>query len=375
MIRMKHLQLLIKPASSDCNLRCSYCFYMDESNKRDTFSYGRMSRETAETLIIKALDAAEESCTFGFQGGEPTLAGISFFEMFTELAEKINKQKHDGTIDIRYILQTNAVLLDEKWMKLLKRHHFLTGVSLDGGRTANDTNRKDAGGQGTFRQVIQNIRRLQEYKIDVNVLCVLNAQNAEKVEAIYHLFKKEGLIYQQYIPCLDPLGEKRGQRSWSLTPSLYADALMRLFDLWFTDITRGTPVSIREFDNWLMVLQGRKPAACAWMGTCSMQNVVEADGSVYPCDFYVLDDYRIGNVRDEGFEFSYKGEQFLFFKEYEKRGKECPKCKWYPLCRGGCARDYIECSDGIHNYFCESYQKFFAYAIERLEWLVPRITM
>lgn len=372
---MKHLQLLIKPASSDCNLRCRYCFYMDESNNRDIASYGRMSKETAEILIRKALDAAGEECTFGFQGGEPLLAGIAFFEMFTDLVEQINLQKYNNAITIRYILQTNATLLDDEWVKFLKKHHFLVGVSLDGMRTVNDTNRKDSNGQGSFRQVMKNIHKLQENKINVNALCVLNAQNIERIEAVYHLFKKEGLLYQQYIPCLDPLNENRGNREWSLTPEMYADALKKLFDLWFSDIVKGTPVSIREFDNWLMMLQGKGVSACAWMGKCSMQNVIEADGSVYPCDFYVLDNYKIGNVRDARFEFSEKWEESLFFKEHGKRGEECQKCRWYPLCRGGCARDYVHDSEGESNYFCEVYQKFFAYTIERLEWLASRLAI
>lgn len=375
MINMKHLQLLIKPASSDCNLRCHYCFYLDESSNRDVPSYGHMSEETTRILIDKALSAAEERCTFGFQGGEPTLAGLSYFESFTALVDKINSQKQKKSVDVRYVLQTNAVILDERWIEFLKKHHFLVGVSIDGVKTVNDKNRKDMNGQGTFQQVLKNVHRLQECKVDVNVLCVLNAQSVERIEAAYHFFKKEGLFYQQYIPCLDPLEENRGQREWSLTPELYADALRKLFDLWFSDIIQGTPVSIREFDNWLMMLQGRSPTACAWMGKCSMQNVIEADGSIYPCDFYALDNYRLANVKDERFEFSNQWEKSLFFQEQGKRRGACQKCRWYPLCRGGCARDYVRHPDGDYNYFCKAYQDFFAYVIERLEWLVPRVSL
>ena len=75
------------------------------------------------------------------------------------------------------------------------------------------------------------------------------------------VFKKEGFYYQQYIPCLDALGEEEGQHPWSLTPKVYGEALKELFDLWFEDIQKGNIVSVREFDNWLSILKGllRKP--------------------------------------------------------------------------------------------------------------------
>ena len=75
---MPSLSLLIKPSSGNCNVRCKYCFYHDEQENRDTFSYGFMSEETLEVLVKKALQYADRECSFGFQGGEPTLRGLDF---------------------------------------------------------------------------------------------------------------------------------------------------------------------------------------------------------------------------------------------------------------------------------------------------------
>ena len=47
---MKQISVLIKPASSLCNLRCRYCFYTDVSRNREVFSDGIMEEETAEKL-------------------------------------------------------------------------------------------------------------------------------------------------------------------------------------------------------------------------------------------------------------------------------------------------------------------------------------
>ena len=361
---MKHLQLLIKPASSNCNLRCQYCFYEDECENREIHSYGIMSTDLLETIVQKALETAELSCTFGFQGGEPTLAGLDFFKALIAYTKKYKKPQ----TKLFFSLQTNGTLLTEEWYPFLRENHFLVGVSLDGIKEIHDKSRLDATGNGTFQKVLKTAKTLQREGIETNILCVLTKQSAKKIRKIYQFLKKEGFYYHQYIPCLDPIGQERGQLPWSLTPPLYEQALKDLFDLWFHDLQTNTPVSIREFDNWILALKGYAPEACTQMGRCSMQNIIEANGDIFPCDFYVLDSYRIANIADKDFHFFEQPPMELppFFKEGLRRGETCKTCKWYPLCRGGCKRDYTA---NNQNYFCESYQHFFEYAIAKLEWL------
>src|SRR5699024_5362855 len=130
---------------------------------------------------------------------------------------------------------------------------------------------------------------------------VVNAQTAKKIQSIYTFFKKNGFRYLQFIPCLDPLGEEPGQRDYSLTPEAYGEFLCRLFDLWYKDLMNGEEVSIRQFDNYIQMLMGYPPESCGMSGVCSFQNVVESDGSVYPCDFYVLDEWKLGNLNINSF--------------------------------------------------------------------------
>lgn len=384
---MRQLQILIKPASSACDLRCRYCFYQDEAKHRQAGNRGRMSLQTARILIDKALGESEE-CVFGFQGGEPLLAGLEFYEAFTSYAEACKKPGQR----IFYTMQTNGMLLDESWMNFFKRKEFLVGISVDGVRRTHDENRIDASGNGTFSQVFENVKKLQGQKIPFHILCVLTAQTAKRIEAVYRFFVRKGFYGQQYIPCLDKLEHEacRGKESYSLTPKLYGEALCRLFDMWFQDVTSGVPVSIRQFENYVLMLQGAQPEACAMYGRCSMQNVIEADGTVYPCDFYALDAYEMGNIRDEDVDFQ---KLFLqaeagmrekgvlknpcqggaaFFREADRRDERCCSCRWYPLCRGGCRRDCFQNKGRYENYYCLAYQEFFAHAIEHLEWLAAR---
>lgn len=369
---MKELQLLIKPVSSACDLQCRYCFYKEEVTHRQKADCGIMSWETMEILIDKALKEAER-CVFGFQGGEPLLAGISFYRRFTSL---VSHKKREGQ-QIYYTIQTNGVALDDKWIEFFKKEQFLLGISLDGVRRTHDENRVDHKGEGTFEKVFDNLNKLKEQKVPFHILCVLNAQTAERIEAIYRFFMKKGFYEQQYIPCLDPLGEvEEGKYPYSLTVKQYQVALQHLFDLWFEDKVRGIPVYIRQFDNYVAMLGGGQPEACSMYGKCSMQNIIEADGTIYPCDFYALDEYRMGNITDPAVDFkvlkemSRDPQKAPFFTEAEKRDERCRLCRWYPLCRGGCRRDLIPFGDRSRNRYCEAYQQFFQTAIGRLEYLV-----
>lgn len=363
---MKELQLLIKPASAMCNMRCSYCFYEDEAACRKVPSYGRMTQDVMEATVKNAL-AASNSCVFGFQGGEPTLAGIEFYEKFIDTVEKNRQAKQN----ISYTIQTNGLALDKKWMEFFKKNNFLVGVSLDGIKAIHDRNRITPQGKETFAIVEKNAAEMKNMGIPVNILCVLTKQAAKKAYSIYHYLKKRGFYYQQYIPCLDPIGRRRGEEPYSLSAKDYGEALKTLFDLWAEDWLSENPVFVRNFDNWIHVLKGGDPEACAMYGRCNMQNVVEADGSIYPCDFYAVDEFCMGNVKTDSFQKLWKQslEETGFFADAAIRDHKCPACRWYPLCRGGCRRDcYV--TEGIQkNMYCGAFQEFFSYAIEKMEML------
>jgi uncharacterized protein len=150
---MPSISLLIKPASSDCNLRCKYCFYHSLSKNRSVESYGMMSESTLENIVKKALFEAEPQCTFAFQGGEPTLIGLDFYKKLIELEEKYNTKN----IKINNVIQTNSILIDEEWAEFLYDNNFLVGVSLDGPKDINNLHRIDALGKGTYNKIMKSI--------------------------------------------------------------------------------------------------------------------------------------------------------------------------------------------------------------------------
>jgi len=290
------LTILIKPASGSCNMHCQYCFYRDEQENRETASFGLMSRETAHVLIEKAFLEAEGSVTFAFQGGEPTLAGLEYYRDFTGFAA--HHPKRNGTT-VCYALQTNGYALTEEWADFFARNRFLVGVSLDGPKELHDRYRLDAVGKETYNRVKESLRLLEKYKVDFNILTVVTGSSARRAGKIYNYFRKEGYGFQQYIECLDPIGEIPGGHPWSLTPEKYGQFLKNLFDAWYFDRMSGKDTYNRYFENLLLMLDGQQPESCNMTGVCSSQWVVEADGGVYPCDFYVLDEWKLGSVHEQ----------------------------------------------------------------------------
>lgn len=369
---MPPLHLLIKPSSGMCNMRCRYCFYHDITEKREQSSYGFMSEGTLETVIRKAMDFAEGSCDIAFQGGEPTLIGLPFFQKVIELEKQYN-HKH---LRVSNALQTNGFNLNADWARFFADNSFLVGISVDGTIHTHDGYRKDASGDGTFLNVMKTIDLFNQYHVEYNILTVVNKKTAAAIDKIYKYYKKMGFGYLQFIPCLDPFDEPSGSMEYSLTPKMYGEFLNRLFDLWYEDFTHGSPVSIRHFDNYLSILLTGHAESCDMNGFCSIQNVIEADGEVYPCDFWVLDEYKLGNLNNTDFEAIYQKRDHLeFLKRSMEVPDKCRSCPYYPICRGGCYRHrtMTESPEKL-NYFCEAYEIFFAHNLERLQLIARRIS-
>lgn len=372
---MPPINILIKPASGNCNMRCTYCFYADEQEHRSVSSHGIMSKNTMHRIVDKAMEYGDGVCTLAFQGGEPTLAGLDFYEDLAEYAAHVPNPKK---IRFQYAIQTNGYNIDEQWTRFWAKNRYLVGISLDGPKEIHDRYRKDASGQGTYNKIMASIRLLEKYRVDYNVLTVVTAATARSGQKIYNFYKKNKIHYQQYIECLDPLREMPGGQEYSLTPKRYETFLKSLFDAWYLDVKADKSVYNRYFDNLLMIMDRQVPESCNMRGVCGKQWVIEADGSVYPCDFYALDQWLLGNINEDSFEtMDLKREELGFIRWSMKTHEDCKNCTWYPLCRGGCRRNrepVTKDSTG-KNYFCDAYKGFFEYAYPRLKEVYRNIRM
>ena len=359
---MRSVTFLIKPASSLCDMRCRYCFYHDISDIREVKSMGIMSEATAQALLQAAFAAVEPGgfIQFTFQGGEPTLAGLDFFRNFVDLEAQFRTRN----VTVGHSIQTNGLHLNEEWADFLKKNGFLVGISIDGSQAIHDAYRVDASGKGTWDRVTGALTLLERYDVETNILCVVSSAVAKNPQKVYASLRKLGHP-MQFIPCLDPLEAPRGSEKYSLKPDAYGRFLCALFDCWHRDWKAGNYISIRTFDDYLRILMRMPPSTCAAAGACGSYLVVEGDGSLYPCDFYVLDEWKIGNIRDMRVEEALSSPASVrFVMEGALRPEACKGCPYFPVCRGGCRRDWTELRK---NYYCESFRNFFAYALPRLQ--------
>lgn len=356
---MKHVDLLIKPASGLCNMRCRYCFYHDLM-KAQIQPQTVMTPETMRLVIRRAFDEAEEAVSFSFQGGEPTVAGLDFFREFVREVHTYA----DRNIQVQYAIQTNGLALDEAWAEFLRDHGFLVGISIDGAAASHDRYRIDAAGNGTYARVSAARKLLHRYGVDYNILCVVTADAARHPRRLYGELKATGCRYLQFIPCLDPLEAERGQEPYSLTPELYGQFLVQLFDLWYADWKAGRYVSIRLFDDYVHIAAGMPGGTCAASGRCGGYLVVESDGSVYPCDFYVTEQHRLGSLAEQSVRELMNGEQnTAFLRTSAAFTSTCTGCRYFPVCHGGCRRDRLPTGE---NYLCPALKTFFDAALPRL---------
>lgn len=350
---MKQLSVMIKPASALCNLRCKYCFYADIADLREVRSFGIMPPETTEVILsnIKASLASGDHITFAFQGGEPTIAGLDYFRHFTSIVDTWTG------IDVHYALQTNATLLDDEWCVFLKKYNFLLGISWDILADCHDAARVDAAGYGTSRRVLDTIYLLNKHNVEYNVLCTLTNFVARHPNQVWKQILKHDIRYVQFTPCLDEL-EAAGDSPYALSPKRFASFYNQIFDLWYADFRAGKYRSVKLFDDIVNLLAFGIPSACGINGSCSPQIVVESNGNVYPCDFYCVDEYILGNLSRQPLQEIYESpKNRAFAGRSHQHPKLCATCEFSRFCGGYCKRMQRQVCCGPDDSFC-GYQNF-----------------
>jgi len=354
--------LLIKPASAVCNLDCSYCFYLDrEADPYQSLPGRRMTEETLERLVDTWMFYSFPNSSLAFQGGEPTLAGVPFFEKLCEFEKRYGRNGQN----VSNSMQTNAMLLDERWCELFRAYSWLLGVSLDGPEEMHDLYRVNKEGRGTWKRVMQSVELLKKQKVEFNLLCVLSQANVEKPKELYRFFRSLGVEHIQYIP-LAEFDTDGSPLPFTITPEQYGRFLCETFELWWPERRR---VRIRYFDNIAEALAGAKPGNCTMHTTCDSYVVVEYNGDVYPCDFFVEGGWKLGNVNlDSWSEIARRQRRVSFASKKTIAHPECAVCEYQNICHGGCpkfrhgpARRFEDL-----DYFCAAYKMIFAKSVAPL---------
>jgi len=363
--------VLIKPTGPDCNLDCGYCFYLEKSELFKQSPTHRMSTEIQEELIRQVMQQSGQSVSLAWQGGEPTLMGLDFYKRAIELEKKYGHNQMVGNG-----LQTNGMLLDKNWAAFLKEYNWLVGISLDGPEHIHNRYRVDKGKKGSHQRVEENAIMLLQEGVAANAMCCLTSYSVQFPDELYAYYKNLGYTFMQFIPVVETdKNDKTKAAQFSVSAVDYGNFLIRMFDLWLADFIDGVPTtSIRHFESVFHSYVGMKAPECTSMKECGTYVVVEHNGNVYSCDFFVEPKWKLGNVmHDQIINMLNSKAQQTFGAAKAALPSECRQCSWLRHCHGGCTKDRIkDPQDHRKPRFCATTKMFLKHADTTLKMMAEQ---
>ncbi|HMK92302.1 MAG TPA: anaerobic sulfatase maturase [Thermoleophilia bacterium] len=361
--------LLAKPTGSACNLDCAYCFFL----QKEALYPGARTRMTDRVLerYVRQLIEAHQipEVTIAWQGGEPMLMGLGFFERAVAFARAYAPP---GTT-VHHTIQTNGTRINGDWAMLFKENEFLVGLSIDGPRELHDVYRRDKGGRPTFDKVMRGLEHLREAGVDWNALTTVHAANADHPAEVYRFLRDEcDAEFVQFIPIVErpchdgvPYGDAVTERS--VSPQQWGSFLNGVFDEWVRrDVGQ---VYVQQFDVALANWYGEPSGLCVHSPTCGAALAMEFNGDVYSCDHFVEPGHLLGNIGERMLaELVRSPQQRRFGRDkLDTLPAACLDCDVRFACHGGCPKDrFASAPDGAPglNYLCAGYQAFFRHVDE-----------
>ena len=396
----RRFHVMAKPAGSACNLDCEYCFYLSKRGLHDGPGAGHMDDALLERFIEEYIDGVTgEEVVFAWQGGEPTLRGLGFFEKVVALQSKHAKPGQRIEND----LQTNGMLLDENWARFLKDHNFLVGLSVDGPKDIHDRLRVDRHGGPSFDKVMAAAELLHRFGVPFNTLTCVHRFNARKPLDVYRFLRRDiGSTSLQFIPIVQIRGfettapqtwdeaslpivgtpqSRPGHpdsvvTDWTVDPEDYGYFLCKVWDEWLNrDIGK---VLVNFCETLVAQHMGMPSQVCVYSEQCGKGVAIEHDGSVYACDHYVYPEYRRGTLSERRLDsMVFDPEQVRFgYAKSERLPKYCRQCEFLTDCWGECPRNrLVRAPDGEAglNYLCPGLKRFFAHSVPAAKRIARRL--
>ena len=362
-----NFSLLIKPASADCNLRCEYCFYLDHCDMFPESKVHRMSDKILERMIESFLETSQPVYSFVWQGGEPLLMGEAFFDLAVDLQMAYARRG----VEISNSIQTNATLISDRLAMMFKACGFLTGVSLDGPAQLHDVARVDAAGRGSHAQVIDGINTLKKHNAEFNILTLVSKYNIQHPTEIYdYLVQEIDAKFLQFIECVE-IDQNGDMPPYCISGEEWGEFLCKVFDHWYKSDTRR--ISVRLFDTIIAKMVTGQDICCTAGTDCRQYFVVEYNGDVYPCDFHVLPELKLGNVMTHSWEEMAESEVFKNFGARKRDLHEaCQSCPYFRYCAGDCPKNRVGHSSGRANKLsriCSGMKMFYEHTLPKFEKL------
>lgn len=359
------INVIAKPIGPLCNLSCQYCYYIDKKEHLPKENSYIMSDEVLEEYIIKYFAAIPNEFPevfFGWQGGEPTLLGIGFFEKVLHFQKKHNQLNKK----ITNCLQTNGTLINSDWALFLCQNQFLVGISVDGPKEIHDFYRKDLINRPTFVKVNNAIQCFNKYNVTYNTLVTINSHNAAFPNEIYDYLKLVGSKYWQFIPVIE-WQDTYNVTPESLKPGQYSSFMLGIFENWVSKYDYNN-IWIQLFDSIIGNCLGAPASLCLYNQSCGRCLAIEHNGDVYSCDHYVAKEYLLGNIKNNSFRDLMNSTTHQNFSNYKTNlPKSCSRCQYITNCYGGCPKHRSKQFEIPENYLCNDYKMFFDLTLPAFE--------
>lgn len=340
------LGLTIAP-TSDCNFRCIYCY------EKESLKPVVMSRDVQEKVVelVKARAESVMRLSVTWYGGEPLLA-LDIIEnltnKFLEICEEHKIRYDAGIVTNGYLLTTKAA----ERLKDLRITHIQ--ITVDGAPEEHDKRRPLAGGQPTFHKIISNLRAAKEIlPCKVSIRINTDKDNADQVDEVLKILKENDLndVAYPYLAMVENSNDCYAESS-CFHPKEFSN-------IDFSYRTRNKESILNSYPHLVT-------NACGADAKNSL--VINADGKLYKCwNDIGIERRSVGDLVNQ--EFNEGANVFLKYLMYDPTNDpECSKCKYLPICMGGCPHRRIFRTDircNIMKYKLKDYMSLIPYEIKK----------
>ena len=344
--KKKYINFIVKIAGNFCNLDCAYCY---EKNKN--IPSGLVSVQELESLI-KNTDGA---CSILLHGGEPLTAGLEHMDAMLNMLRKYINNK---VLAVK--VQTNAVLLSERWLELLFNKYsdlaIELSLSIDGSETMNYL-RQDFNKKNSFKSVYKSIMLLERYKIKFGVLSVVSKNSLNYARDYIDFIKSiKNIRFIKLNALFNVINNKLTRES--ITPREFAEFIIETAKYYiFEKLYERFP-----FEPLLGILQrinNKESLFCNYSGYKCLNFIsVYPGGMLAACDGLLANDFRINiNNNLKINEILVKeAEHNKKFEELNKLTAFCENCDIKDFCMAGCLsqRFYFRNNKDLSEDFCNS---------------------
>jgi len=268
-----------------CNLQCEYCHgaaeeeFVSLEDLPYTVDYSVPEKLTYKIEKLKQFIEKDSSPTLTFYGGEP-LCNMSKVKEIMD------------TIDARYMIQTNGILLHMLPSKYTNRFHTIL-VSLDGDKELTNKYR----GPNVYEQVIKNIKHIKENGYKNELIARMTVMEQTDIEqAIKHLLSIgfTSIHWQLNAMFWENDLKTRNFEEWVKTS--YNPGIKKLIRYWVDEMKKGTVLKLYPFLDITQDLILNRPSELR-CGSGHSNYTVQTDGNILYCPIMIgMSDYYCGNI-------------------------------------------------------------------------------